>query len=98
MILVKNKNGDVIAWLHMALRFLLEADHFAQLAAIVVSDNERSSGIGSHLLKIAEDWSRYHGMGQICLSSSLKRERAHSFYLNNGYKVSKTSKLFSKDL
>lgn len=98
VIVVRNSNEEVIAWMHMGLRFLLEAEHFAQLAGVVVREQERSSGVGAHLLKVAEDWSRHHGMKKICLSSSVTRERAHSFYLKNGYEHSKTSKLFSKAL
>ncbi len=94
VIVAKNQTDDVIGWMHMGLRFLLEDDHFAQIAAIVVRENLRSSGVGSHLLKIAEDWARHHCMKEICLSSSVVREKAHNFYLKNGYSNSKTSKLF----
>lgn len=98
IIVVKNSNDEVVAWMHMGLRFLLEDDNFAQLAGVVVREQDRSSGVGAHLLKVADDWSRHHGMKEICLSSSVTRERAHSFYLKNGYTQSKTSKLFSKEL
>ena len=98
LIVAKNQKGDVIGWMHMGLRFLLEDDHFAQIAAIVVREDLRSSGVGSHLLKIAEDWAKHHEMKEICLSSSVIREKAHNFYLKNGYSNHKTSKFFSKQL
>jgi GNAT superfamily N-acetyltransferase len=98
VIVAKNKNGDVIAWMHMGLRFLLEDDHFAQIAAIVVHEDLRRLGLGSHLLKIAEDWARHHGMKEVCLTSSVLRENAHNFYLKNGYSNLKTSKLFAKGI
>ena len=56
VIVAKNYDGDVIAWMHMSLRFLLEGDHFSQIAAIVVRETERRSGIGSHLLKVADEF------------------------------------------
>lgn len=98
VIVSKNLNGEIVAWMHLALRLLLEDEHFAQLAAVVVRERERSLGLGAHLLKVAEEWSRFYGLKKIALNSSLKRERAHSFYLKNGYTHSKTSKSFVKDL
>lgn len=98
VIVAKNNSGKIIAWMHMGLRFLIEADHFAQIAAIVVSEDQRSTGIGTHFLKVAEDWAKHHGMNQIGLSSSLVREKAHKFYLKNGFSNSKTSKAFVKNL
>ncbi len=96
MIVAKNRRNEVVAWMHLALRHLLEAEHFAQLAGIVVRETERNSGLGAHFLKIAEGWSRHHGMPEIVLNSSLHRERAHQFYIKNGYTHSKTSKVFRK--
>ena len=98
VIVAKNQDDQIVAWMHMGLRSLLEDDHFAQVAAIVVDEKERNYGAGTHLLKIAESWAVHHKMKQVRLHSSTVREKAHHFYLKNGYVHSKTSKLFTKEL
>ncbi len=98
VVVVKNEKSEIMAWMHMALRFLLEDENFAQIAAIVVREEMRSSGVGSHLLKVAEDWAKHQGVKEVCLSSAMARERAHGFYVKHGYLHSKTSKLFEKKL
>ncbi len=98
VIVAKNQDDQIVAWMHMGLRFLLEDDHFAQVAAIVVDEKERNYGVGTSLLKIAENWALHHRMKQVRLNSSTVREKAHNFYLQNGFVHSKTSKLFTKEL
>ncbi len=97
-IIVARNTTEVIAWMHLGIRRQLEEEDFAQLAAIVVSESMRGSGIGKHLVRIAEDWARYFEFRTICLSSSFAREKAHEFYLTNGYTHSKSSKVFVKEL
>jgi GNAT superfamily N-acetyltransferase len=97
-IIVAKSDTGIVAWMHLGIRRLLEDEDFAQLAAVVVSEQMRGSGIGKHLVKIAEDWSRTLGFATLRLHSSFLREKAHQFYLDNGYTHSKSSKLFVKDL
>jgi GNAT superfamily N-acetyltransferase len=73
--------------MHLGIRRLLEDEDYAQLAAIVVKEEYRSSGIGAHMLKVAENWAFQLGFRQIRLHSSLFRERAHKFYLQNGVTI-----------
>jgi GNAT superfamily N-acetyltransferase len=97
-IIVAKNQETIVAWMHLGIRHLLEDEDFAELAAIVVKEEHRSSGIGAHMLKVAEYWALQLGFKQIRLHSSLSREQAHQFYLKNGYTNKKTSKLFVKEL
>jgi GNAT superfamily N-acetyltransferase len=97
-IIIATENSKVVAWMHLGINHILEDEDFAQLAAIIVSEDKRSSGLGAHFLKIAEVWAKFHGYSQIRLHSSIAREQAHKFYLKNGYSHTKSSKLFVKEL
>jgi GNAT superfamily N-acetyltransferase len=54
------------------------------ISALVVDEGARGGGIGALLLAAAER-GRSPGRSQLELSSSLKREGAHRFYLAQGY-------------
>ena len=55
------------------------------ISALVVDEGARGGGIGALLLAAAEQRAAALGCGQLELSSSLKREGAHRFYLAQGY-------------
>ncbi len=55
------------------------------ISALVVDEGARGGGIGARLLAAAERRARDLGCCQLELSSSLKREGAHRFYLAQGY-------------
>jgi len=57
----------------------------ARLASLVVHSAARGQGLGSLLLRAAEQWAAARGCSHIELTSSGKRERAHAFYLREGY-------------
>jgi len=95
-IVIAKRNNEVVGWMHLAIRRLLENEDFAQLAAVVVSEKVRGFGVGTHFIKIAEDWARYFEFKTVGLNSSFPREKAHEFYLKNGYTHLKNSKLFIK--
>ncbi|MGY3886671.1 GNAT family N-acetyltransferase [Aeromonas aquatica] len=55
------------------------------ISALVIDEAARGSGIGTSLLATAEVRALAQGCSQLELSSSLKREGAHRFYLGQGY-------------
>lgn len=55
------------------------------ISALVVDEGARGSGVGAQLLAAAEARAQAAGCCQLELSSSLKREGAHRFYLAQGY-------------
>ncbi|MCV3276655.1 GNAT family N-acetyltransferase [Aeromonas hydrophila] len=55
------------------------------ISALVVDEGARGRGVGADLLVAAEERARAQGCSQLELSSSLKREGAHRFYLAQGY-------------
>ena len=88
----------VIGWLHASVSNLLESDTRAEVNGLIVGDGHRSSGAGAKLLDAAEQWARDNGCKHVNLRSNVIRERAHLFYLRQGYDHYKTQKAFRKPL
>ena len=96
VMVAESPEGKVIGWVHTSVAPLLEVDLRAEVNALVVADDERSRGAGALLLRAAEEWARKHGCKNMSVRSNVVRERAHEFYLRNGYEHYKTQKAFRK--
>lgn len=70
----------------------------ANLLGIAVASAFRRQGIGSKLLKKAEDWARQNGITCMRLNSGSNRTQAHEFYRSQGYGDDKTQVRFIKEL
>jgi GNAT superfamily N-acetyltransferase len=89
---------EVIGWIHVCLCHHLESEPFAEVAGLVVAQAHRSSGVGAALLEAAEEWAGEQGMDTIRVRSNVVRERAHRFYLRQGYHKAKEQAVFVKGL
>lgn len=98
VLVAEMKDAGVIGWLHVSRQPLLEGDVRAEVNGLVVAEGHRSLGAGARLLAAAEDWARKHGCKGMSVRSNVIRERAHQFYLRNGYEHFKTQKSFRKPL
>ena len=56
-----------------------------KIIALAVSKEYRRKGIGTELLKTAEQWAKENNIEVILLNSGLPREDAHRFYESQGY-------------
>ena len=90
--------GRVIGWLHVSVTPLLEVSLRAEVNGLIVAEGQRSSGAGAELLQAAEAWAKSKGCDGMSVRSNVIRERAHAFYVRNGYEHFKTQKAFRKRL
>jgi GNAT superfamily N-acetyltransferase len=90
--------GRVIGWLHVSVTPLLEVSLRAEVNGLIVAEGQRSSGAGAKLLQAAEAWAKSKGCDGMSVRSNVIRERAHAFYVRNGYEHFKTQKAFRKRL
>jgi GNAT superfamily N-acetyltransferase len=90
--------GDVVGWVGVYILRAVELDAFAEISGLVVNEALRSRGIGKALLHAAEDWARRAGRTAISVKSNIIRDRAHRFYVSNGYELVKTQQIFRRTL
>lgn len=90
--------GEVIGWIHAELKRSLLGPLAAQVMGLVVSEAQRSQGVGAALLEAAEAWASERGCSLVLVGTRVTRERAHEFYRRRGYRLLKTSHFFEKEL
>lgn len=97
-VLVACVDGDVSGWIDLSIEYHLQTEPVALIGGLVVSEAARGRGIGRELCKAAEGWARGRGITRMRVRSNAIRQRAHAFYLREGYARVKTSAVFEKAL
>ena len=87
-----------IGWLHVELKRTLVAPLTAQIMALVVDEHVRGGGAGKELVAAADAWALARGCQRLMVATRVTRERAHRFYLREGFSLDKTSHIFEKRL
>ena len=98
VLVARAPNGEIVGWLHVSVTPLLEVPLRAEVNGLIVAEGQRSSGCGWKLLDAAERWAKSKGCASMSVRSNVARDRAHTFYLRNGYEHYKTQKAFRKNL
>jgi GNAT superfamily N-acetyltransferase len=93
-----SRDGELMGWIHVSCTPLLEVERRAEVNGLVVEEAARSRGAGALLLAAGEKWARGKRCKGMSVRSNVLRERAHGFYLRNGYEHYKTQKAFRKGL
>lgn len=91
-------HGVVTGWIHIIERHLLEAPPFCEIMGLVVDESARGRGVGAELTAAAERWATGRGVGVMRVRSNVVRERAHAFYVRNGYREKKRQAVLDKPL
>jgi GNAT superfamily N-acetyltransferase len=94
----ESREDGLTGWIHVSTTPLLEVERRAEVNGLVVEETVRSRGAGALLLAAAEKWARGKRCKSMSVRSNVLRERAHGFYLRNGYEHYKTQKAFRKGL
>jgi GNAT superfamily N-acetyltransferase len=98
ILIAETEHQSVSGWIHVFRSIWLESPPFAELGGLIVDETSRSEGIGKGLLKAAESWAKKQGLTIIRVRSNVIRERAHKFYLREGYQIIKSQHVFEKQL
>jgi GNAT superfamily N-acetyltransferase len=91
-------NGKVVGWIQAGRVIHLIVPPFVEIGALVVDEGQRKRGVGKALLKRAEEWAWELGLSSIWVRSNIVRTQAHDFYLDQGYHLQKSQKVFVKAL
>ena len=92
------QGAEVVGWLHVYGVRLLETDGYAEIGGLVIDAAARRQGVGRGLVQRAEAWAAAHDYQELRLRSGLHRREAHAFYEQLGYRLSKTSHMFRKEV
>jgi GNAT superfamily N-acetyltransferase len=93
-----SRDRELIGWIHVSCTPLLEVERRTEVNGLVVDETTRSRGAGALLLAAGEKWARGKRCRSMSVRSNVLRERAHGFYLRDGYEHYKTQKAFRKGL
>ena len=91
--------GDKTAgFVHVEKYDVLYFETMANILGLAVRSDCQRRGIGSALLRAAEDWAKARGISAMRLNSGAGRAGAHAFYRAHGYIDSKEQLRFLKTL
>lgn len=91
-------NGQLVGWIDASVERHLQSPDTVVIGGLVVRDGCRNLGIGKWLCDEIEKWTRERSIDRVRVRSQIMRERAHRFYLRDGYKQVKTSYTFEKSV
>ncbi len=92
------KDQQVMGWIAVEQRILLESGPRAEIVGLIVSSKFRRAGVGKALVIEAEKWATQKGLSVACVRSNEIRKVAHVFYQKLGYSYRKTQLNFAKNL
>lgn len=96
VIFVADIGNKVVGYIHLTNYDVIYADNFKNCLGLAVDNEYKRKGIGSALLKQGEIWAKDNGAIGIRLCSGMEREKAHEFYLSQGYICNKVQKNLKK--
>ena len=91
-------DGQLLGWVTVELRVLLESGKRAEISGLVVTASARRAGVGGKLVRVAEQWAARHALSSICVRSNIARVESHPFYQTMKYVRKKTQHIYEKPL
>ena len=98
VLVATDAGGQAVGWLHVELKHTLVAPLSAQIMALVVDERARGAGIGTELVDAAIAWAAARGCQRLTVATRVTRQRAHRFYLREGFALDKTSHIFERPI
>jgi GNAT superfamily N-acetyltransferase len=89
--------NKVVGFITMVQTMALEHEiGYLKINGLAVQENFQQKGIGTKLLKHAENYALEKGISRLLLNSGFQRTKAHSFYESKGF--DKLSYCFTKNI
>jgi N-acetylglutamate synthase-like GNAT family acetyltransferase len=93
---VAEENNQVVGFIHVFIKDLLERETAAEIGGLVIDTNMQSKGAGKALVHAAEEWMEQHNCNRMVVKSNIIRKEAHGFYQHLGYEINKQQVVFEK--
>lgn len=97
-VFVADIDGRAVGYIHVEEYKVLYFEKMVNYLGVAVSNKYRRLGIGSALIKAAENWALERGIHLVRLNSGSTRTGAHEFYKRQGYDGDKMQVHFTKRL
>lgn len=91
-------DSKVEGFIHLEVVLDLIEEQKVEIKALVVNENQRGKGLGKLLIEKSREWAKSHGVSIIYLSCNILRDKAHAFYLREGFKKTKNSHFFELEI
>jgi N-acetylglutamate synthase-like GNAT family acetyltransferase len=88
--------NKIFGWVHISIVEPLESNSFGELRGIVVNKDYRGKGIGTKLIKSAENWVKSMGCNRIRIRTNVKRIETREYYSKLGFTSKKMQEVFEK--
>ena len=88
----------VVGFARAVVNEMLLGEPAVEIEAMLVDSEYRGEGIGTALLHAIEQWSGHRGVYGLRLSVDVSDDRAHEFFLRNGYELLRNKLVLSKPL
>ena len=88
----------IVGWIDCRISSTYLVEKHCEIVGLIVDEKHRGKKIGKSLVKSGEDWAKKNSIDKVTVRSNVKRERAHKFYIENGYEVKKQSMVFEKEI
>lgn len=97
-IVVAELPPSVVGWIAAERRLLLESGERVEVVGLIVASTAKRAGIGSALVRAAEEWAVAQNLKVISVRSNVARAESHPFYERLGYIRTKTQHAYAKQL
>ena len=97
-VFVAETDSSAVGYIHVEEYKTLYFEKMVNYLGVAVSGKYRRLGIGSALIKAAENWAVERGIHLVRLNSGSTRTGAHEFYKRQGYISDKMQVHFTKRL
>jgi GNAT superfamily N-acetyltransferase len=94
LFVAEGEDGGLRGVIDVHTRVVLEEDPFAELIALVVTEDAQGEGIGSALVAEAVRWARARHLPKVWVRVSLWREATPRFYESLGFAFYKEQRVF----
>ena len=98
VLVAENDRRQLTGCIQVVIANRLAEGPYGEIASLVIDENDRGHGVGRQLVGSAADWLMDHGMERLRVRCNAIREDAHSFYARLGFHVTKSQKVFDRDL
>src|ERR1035438_1954799 len=98
LVLVAEREGGLLGWIHASEAHSLEAPPAVVIAGLVVAQGARGSGLGQRLVAAVARWTAEKGFRELRVRTNVVRTEAHGFYRHLGFRPLKTQTVFAMAL